>query len=42
MVKVSKKSVSEFSIFEVPRLENCISRLCPTPLGRPPPNIQIG
>ena len=28
-----KKSVSEISIFEVPRLENCISRLCPSPLG---------
>ena len=43
--KVSKKSVSENSIFELPRLENCISRLCPRPLGSPPPpppNTQIG
>ena len=23
-----KKSVSEISIFELPRIENCISRLC--------------
>ena len=28
MVKVSKKSGSEISIFELPRPENCISRLC--------------
>ena len=43
MVKVSKKSVSEFSIFELPRLENCISRLCALdPLKGPPPNTQIG
>ena len=31
-----KKSVLEISIFELPRLENCISRLCPSPLGTPP------
>ena len=33
-----KKLVSEISIFELPiqRLENCISRLCPRPLGSPP------
>ena len=31
-----KKSVLEISIFELPRLENCISRLCPGPLGTPP------
>ena len=43
MVKVSKKSVSEFSIFELPRPENCISRLYAVdPLGDPPPNTQIG
>ena len=34
---IKKKSVSEISIFEPPRLENCISRLCPSPLGSPPP-----
>ena len=28
-----KKSVSEISIFELPRLENCMSRLCPSTLG---------
>ena len=41
----AKKSVSEISIFELPRLQNCISRLCPRPLGSPPPthpNTQIG
>ena len=39
-----KRSVSEISIFELPRLENCISRLCPGPLGSPPSpqNTQIG
>ena len=30
------------SILELPRLENCISRLCPRPLGSPPPHTQIG
>ena len=25
------------TILELPRLENCISRLCPSPLGSPPP-----
>ena len=25
------------SIFELLRRENCISRLCPRPLGNPPP-----
>ena len=25
------------AILELPRLENCISRLCPSPLGAPPP-----
>ena len=34
---IKKKSVSEISIFELPRLENCMSRLCPRPLGSPPP-----
>ena len=33
----------EISIFELPRLVNCISRLCPKPLGSPPPpHTQIG
>ena len=32
-----KKSVSEISIFELLRRENCISRLRPRPLGSPPP-----
>ena len=34
---IKKKSVSEISIFDMPRLENCISKLCPRPLGSPPP-----
>ena len=34
---IKKKSVLEITIFELPRLENYISRLCPSPLGRPPP-----
>ena len=44
MVTKSKKSVSGISIFELPRLENYISRLCPRPLGSPPappPDTQI-
>ena len=42
MVKVSKKSVSKISIFELRRRENCTSRLCALdPLGAPPPNTQI-
>ena len=36
------KSVLEISIFELPRLVNFISRLCPRPLPPPPPNTQIG
>ena len=37
-----KKTVLEISIFELPRLANCISRLCPSPFGSPPPpNNQI-
>ena len=40
---IKKKSVSEISIFVLPRPENCISRLCPRPLeSPPPPNTQIG
>ena len=35
-----QKSVLEISIFELLRLENCISRLCPGPLRTP--NTQIG
>ena len=42
----NKKTVSEVSIFEQPRLENCISRLCPRSPGSPPPpphpHTQIG
>ena len=31
------------TILELLRLENCISRLCPSPLGsHPPPHTQIG
>ena len=39
-----RKIVSEISIFELLRRENCISKLCPIPLGSPlpPPNTQIG
>ena len=34
----------KISIFELPRLENCISQLCPGPLGSPPSpqNTQMG
>ena len=32
-----KKIGSEISILELQRPENCMSRLCPTPLGNPPP-----
>ena len=40
---IKKKSVSEISIFDLLRLENCISKLCPSPLAPPPPqNTQIG
>ena len=31
-----KKTVLEISIIELPRLENCISKLCPNPFGSPP------
>ena len=31
-----KKTVLEISIIELPRLENCISGLCPSPFGSPP------
>ena len=39
-----KKSSLEISIFELLRRGNCMSRLCPRPLGSPPlpPNTQIG
>ena len=37
---IKKKSVSEFSIFELMRVKNCISRLCPSPLL--PSNNQMG
>ena len=44
---ISEKQVSKGSIFELPKVENCISRLCTRPLGAPPPppaapNTQIG
>ena len=38
-----KKSVSEISIFQLPRPESCISRLCALdPLVLPPRHTQIG
>ena len=37
VVTISKKQVLKTSIFELPRLKNCISRLCTNPLGEPPP-----
>ena len=40
--KFKKKLVSEISIFELQRVENYTSRLCPSPLGTPPPNTQRG
>ena len=41
---IKNKTVPENSIFELPRVENCISKLCSRPLGSPPPpsNTQIG
>ena len=30
---IKKQSASEISIFELPRVENCIIRLCPSPLA---------
>ena len=45
MIMVSEKYVSKTSIFELPRVKKCISRLCTNPLGAPPPpppNTQIG
>ena len=35
MVTISKKQVSKTSIFELPGLKNCISRLCTRPFTRP-------
>ena len=32
-----KKQVSKTSIFELPKVKNCIRRLCTNPLGGPPP-----
>ena len=32
---VSKKQVSKTSVFELPRVKNCIGRLCTNPLGDP-------
>ena len=32
---MSNKQVSKTSIFELPRLKNCISRLCTGPFARP-------
>ena len=34
--KIKKISFGHFH-FELPRRENCISTLCPRPLGSPPP-----
>ena len=52
MVRIQNKIFLEISIFELPRLENCISMLCPcismlcpAPLSDPPPpqkTTQIG
>ena len=42
---IKKKSGSKIYISELLKLENCISRLCPSPLGSPQPplpNTQIG
>ena len=38
---IKKISFGNFH-FELPRLVNYISRLCPRPLGTPPPNTQMG
>ena len=35
MITISKKQVSKTSIFELPRVKNCISRLCTGPFTRP-------
>ena len=38
-----KKSVSKNSNFKLSRVENCISTVCPIPLGTPPAaNTPIG
>ena len=37
LYKYKKNQFRKISIFELPRLENCISRLCLRPLGSPPP-----
>ena len=39
---VKKKSVSELSMFELLRLEKCMSRLCPSPWEPPPQDTQMG
>ena len=40
---IKKISFGKFSIFELPRPENCVSRLCALdPLVPPPPHTQIG
>ena len=41
MVRISKQSNSTISIFELQRVENCISRLCPSPFEAASPT-QIG
>ena len=40
---IKKTSFGNFR-FQLPRLETCISRLCPSPVGTPPSkkNTQIG
>ena len=35
--RCKKNAVLKISIFELQKLENCTSRLCPSPLGTPPP-----
>ena len=37
VVTISKEQVSKTSIFELPGVKNCISRLCTNPLEAPPP-----
>ena len=37
VITVPTKQVWKTSIFELLRVENCISRLCTNPLGDPPP-----
>ena len=36
------KIVSEISIFQLPNLVSCRSKVCPSPLGTPPPHTHTG